>query len=123
MARFFGVLIVFLTICGQLLLGTAYSQDKRPNVLLIVADDMGYSDLGCFGGEISTPNLDQLATGGVRLTNFHAAPSCSPTRAMLMSGCDNHTAGLGAMLEEIEDSQKDKPGYETYLNDLSLIHI
>ena len=124
MARYFAFYFVFALIFSQLLLGSALGQvtridfdDKRPNVLLIVADDMGYSDLGSFGSEISTPNLDLLAKGGVRLTNFHAAPSCSPTRAMLMSGCDNHTAGLGAMLEEIEDSQKDKPGYETYLND------
>ena len=92
-------------------------QGPRPNVLLIVADDMGYSDLGSFGSEIATPNLDALAQRGVRLTNFHAAPSCSPTRAMLMSGCDNHTSGVGAMVEQIKESQEDKPGYEGYLNE------
>ena len=97
---------------------TAQAQaDDRPNIILIVADDMGYSDLGSFGSEISTPRLDAMAINGVRLTNFHAAPSCSPTRVMLMSGCDNHIAGMGAMKEQIQESQKDKPGYETYLND------
>jgi len=73
--------------------------DERPNFLLIVTDDMGYTDLGAFGGyEIPTPNLDRLAWNGVRLTNFHAAPSCGPTRAMLMSGTGNHEAGLGSQL-------------------------
>ena len=62
---------------------------KRPNFLLIVADDLGFSDLGAFGGEIDTPNLDALALAGLRLTDFHAAPACSPTRAMLLTGMDN----------------------------------
>ena len=73
--------------------------DSRPNFLLIVTDDMGYTDLGAFGGyEIPTPNLDRLAWDGVRLTNFHAAPSCAPTRAMLFSGNGNHEAGMGSQL-------------------------
>lgn len=72
-------------------------QQDRPNFLVIVADDLGYSDLGAFGGEIRTPNLDRLARQGVRLTDFHASPSCSPTRAMLLTGMDNHRTGLGAM--------------------------
>lgn len=68
---------------------------KRPNFLIIVADDLGYSDIAPYGGEIRTPNLDKLAKDGVRLTNFHTAPACSPTRSMLFSGTDNHIAGLG----------------------------
>lgn len=72
---------------------------QRPNFVVIVADDLGFSDLGAFGGEIRTPNLDALAKSGLRFTNFHAAPSCSPTRSMLLSGTDNHTAGVGAMAE------------------------
>ena len=91
--------------------------DKRPNILLLVADDLGYSDLGSFGGEINTPNIDQLANNGAKLTNFVAAPTCSPTRAMIMSGTYNHRAGLGAMAEWTSKNQKDKPGYEGYLND------
>lgn len=71
----------------------------RPNIVVIVADDLGFSDLGAFGGEIRTPNLDKLAKAGLRLTDFHAAPTCSPTRSMLLSGTDNHTAGVGAMAE------------------------
>ena len=90
--------------------------DPRPNILLIIADDLGYSDLGVFGGEISTPNLDALAGAGRMLTNFHVAPTCSPTRAMLMSGVDAHRAGLGTMNGLWSEEQKGKPGYEGFLN-------
>lgn len=72
---------------------------SRPNILLIVADDLGFSDLGAFGGEIRTPHLDALALGGIRFTDFHSAPACSPTRAMLMTGTDHHIAGIGTMQE------------------------
>ena len=73
---------------------------KRPNFLIIVADDLGFSDLSPFGGEIHTPNLHKLATeSGIRLTDFHTASACSPTRSMLLSGTDNHIAGLGQMAE------------------------
>ncbi|OAA61867.1 Alkaline-phosphatase-like, core domain protein [Niveomyces insectorum RCEF 264] len=96
---------------------------KRPNFLLIVADDLGFSDVGAFGGEIRTPNIDALAnsSAGVRFTNFHTASMCSPTRSMLLSGTDNHIAGLGQM--EVWGRGRDppvpwsqRPGYEGYLN-------
>ncbi len=70
-------------------------EPPRYNIVVIVADDLGYTDLGSFGGEIDTPALDALARGGVRLTNFHTASSCAPTRAMLLTGTDNHVAGMG----------------------------
>lgn len=90
----------------------------RPNILIIVADDLGYSDLGVYGGEdIATPNLDALAGEGVMFTGFYTAPTCSPTRAMLMSGTDNHIAGLGNMFEELAPNQQGRPGYEGYLNE------
>lgn len=66
---------------------------KRPNFLVIVADDLGFSDLSCFRGEIRTPNIDKIAQYGLRFTNFHAAAACSPTRAMLLTGTDHHVAG------------------------------
>ena len=91
------------------------AKERRPNFLVIVADDLGYSDLGAFGGEIRTPNLDRLALAGIRLAGFHTAPTCSPTRSMLMSGTDNHLAGLGTMAELIRPNQKGQPGYEGYL--------
>jgi arylsulfatase len=90
---------------------------QQPNILLVVVDDMGYTDLGSFGGEIETPNLDALAYNGIRFTNFQTAPTCSPTRAMLLTGVDNHKAGLGNMHEELSPNQKGRPGYEGYLND------
>lgn len=90
---------------------------QQPNILLIVADDLGYSDLGSYGGEIETPTLDSLASEGVQLTQFYTAPTCSPTRAMLMSGTDNHLAGLGTMKEALAPYQKGEPGYEGHLND------
>ena len=87
----------------------------KPNILIIVADDLGYSDVGAFGGEIRTPNLDALAARGLKLTGWHAAPTCSPTRSMLLSGTDNHLAGLGNMAELLAPNQKGQRGYEGYL--------
>jgi arylsulfatase len=68
---------------------------SRPNIVLIMADDMGYSDIGCYGGEIATPNLDRLAAEGIRFTQFYNMPRCSPTRAALLTGLYSHEAGLG----------------------------
>lgn len=90
--------------------------DNPPNILLIVVDDMGYSDAQPFGGEIRTPNLQQLADEGVRLRNFHVSSLCAPTRSMLLSGCDNHQAGLGVMPPFHSTNQYLQPGYEGPLN-------
>ncbi|KAM5430573.1 putative arylsulfatase (type I) [Microsporum canis] len=90
---------------------------RHPNFLVIVADDLGFSDTGCFGGEISTPNIDSIAAGGLRFTDFHSAAACSPTRSMLLTGTDNHIAGIGTMFEKLREFQRGKPGYEGYLND------
>jgi arylsulfatase len=99
-----------------LLSGTALADTKKPNILLIMVDDMGWSDLGSFGSEIETPHLDALAQRGVKFTNFHTSVSCSPTRSMLLSGTDNHLAGLGNMGEMLAPNQVGKPGYEGHLN-------
>ncbi|WP_348945233.1 arylsulfatase [Chitinibacter sp. FCG-7] len=92
------------------------SKQNRPNFLLILADDLGFSDVGAFGSEISTPNLDALAYGGTRFTDFHAASACSPTRSMILSGTDHHLAGLGTFAEILTPAHAGKPGYEGYLN-------
>jgi arylsulfatase len=94
------------------------SNAKPPNILLIMADDMGYTDIGSFGGEIETPNIDTLGKEGVRFSNFHTSVSCSPTRSMLLSGTDNHIAGMGNMVELLTPNQRGKPGYEGHLNNL-----
>lgn len=87
----------------------------RPNILLVMADDMGWTDLGSFGGEIDTPNPDALAQQGVTFTDFHVSVSCSPTRSMLLSGNDNHVAGLGTIAEMLVENQRGQPGYEGHL--------
>lgn len=84
----------------------------RPNILLLVADDLGYADLGCYGGDIETPNIDSLAARGIRFSRFHTSPLCAPTRAMLLSGNDNHIAGMG-----IQSNQNAGFGYEGKLTD------
>jgi len=91
--------------------------ERRPNILLLVADDLGYSDLGFLGSEIRTPSLDALAASGMVLTDFHVSPACSPTRAMLLAGVDAHVAGLGTMSGEEDDNQRGQPGYEAVLSD------
>jgi arylsulfatase A-like enzyme len=117
--------VLVLTTCLALLSpGCQQPQDvaedqrptKRPNILLIVADDLGYSDIGPFGGEIATPALDTLAGEGLRLTNFHVLPTCSPSRSVLLSGMDNHRAGLGTMGELRTPEMDGYPGYAGYLN-------
>jgi len=95
----------------------AFAEEPRPNILLIVADDAGYADIGSFGGEIQTPNLDALASVGVRFTQFGVSATCSPSRSMLLSGTDNHQAGLGNMAEFMAPNQKGKVGYEGHLSD------
>ena len=89
----------------------------RPNIVFVLLDDAGFSDLGSYGGEIATPTMDALAAQGVRFSNFHTAPTCEASRAMLHSGVDNHRAGMGALMPVIAESQKGKPGYEGHLSD------
>jgi arylsulfatase len=96
--------------------GAVAQQSKRPNILLIVADDLGYSDMGCYGGEINTPVLDNLSKVGMRYTNFYVSPTCSVSRSMLLTGTDNHIAGLGNMGELNAPNQMGQPGYEGVLN-------
>jgi arylsulfatase len=97
-------------------IGAAADAPRRPNIVIILADDMGFADMGSFGGEIKTPNLDSLANNGVRFTNFYTHASCSPTRSMLLSGVDTHLNGLGNMNEWTAPNQSGVPGYEGNLN-------
>ena len=104
---------------GEAVEGTKPSEPSaeatRPNFLLVVVDDMGFADIEPFGSEIETPTLKRLAEKGVILTSFYAAPTCSPARAMLLSGMDNHIAGIGNMTETVADNQMGLPGYEGHL--------
>ena len=86
------------------------AQSAKPNIILIMCDDMGYSDIGCYGGEIDTPNLDRLAEGGLRFKQFYNTARCCPSRASLLTGLYPHQAGIGKMV-----SETDQRGYEGYL--------
>jgi len=114
------ILLVFIGLLHTIGV-TVTAADLRPNVLLIVVDDLGYSDIGALGGEIETPNLDALVHRGRHLASMYVAPTCSPTRAMLMSGMDHHLAGLGNMAEMMSHSLTPEhvgaPGYEGWLTE------
>lgn len=92
-------------------------RDSRPNILLILLDDLGYSDLGSYGGEIPTPNLDSLAATGVRYAGFRVAPIGGATRAMLLTGNDNHISGHGRVLNPLHEAYRGIPGYEYEFSD------
>ena len=83
--------------------------DSRPNIVLILADDLGFSDVGVYGSEIATPTIDALAERGVAFTNFHTAASCAPSRAMLLTGVDSHRAGVANIPEAIPPEQAHSP--------------
>lgn len=91
---------------------TTVSKDDRPNIVLILADDLGYSDLGCYGGEIQTPNLDYLAANGLRFRHFYNTSRCCPTRASLLTGLYNQQAGIGEMT-----TARAEAGYRGYLTE------
>ena len=113
---FFFRFAIVLMLGGAVIPGSyADASADRPNVLVVVADDLGFSDIQPFGGEIRTPTLSRLADAGLRLTNFHTHTMCTPTRAMLLTGINNHAAGIGTMAGEARGAQKGAPGYEAYL--------
>jgi arylsulfatase A-like enzyme len=118
---------VFLTRCGLLatwvalglgLLIVRSEAADRPNIIVILVDDMGYSDIGCYGGEIQTPNIDRLARGGLQFTQFYNTGRCCPTRASLMTGLHPHQAGIGHMTETPQGPSplSDHP-YQGFLNE------
>jgi arylsulfatase A-like enzyme len=114
------VLAAALAISGLAIASGASAQTappRRPNIVFVLIDDAGFSDLGAYGSEIATPNIDKLAKEGLRFTNFHTASTCEATRVMLMSGVDHHRAGAGTLSVVIAENQKGKPGYEGYLSD------
>ena len=101
--------LVLSALCGTPL---AAATPAKPNIIVILVDDMGFSDLGCYGSEIPTPNLDKLAAGGLRFTQFYNTGRCCPSRAALLTGLYSHQAGVGHMTEN-----NGTPGYLGHLND------
>ena len=110
------VILAIFAVPAAVLGSESATADERPNILLIVADDLGYADLGSFGNYIATPNIDALAAEGLLFTQFHTAVMCAPTRAMLLSGNNSHVAGMGRQGASgiLGDPQ---PGYENHLSD------
>lgn len=105
-------LFLLISICfWQSVFSSVSNKGKKPNIIVILADDMGYSDLGCFGSEISTPNLDEMARKGLKLTQFYNASRCCPSRASLLTGLYPHQAGVGDMM-----NTRSEPAYQGYLN-------
>ncbi|MCX6910469.1 MAG: sulfatase-like hydrolase/transferase, partial [Verrucomicrobia bacterium] len=102
--------LTLLTVCDLLCFAadTVSAAAARPNILVILSDDMGFSDLGCYGGEIQTPTLDALAANGLRFTQFYNTARCCPTRASLLTGLYPHQAGMGHMTS----SRTTLPGYQ-----------
>jgi arylsulfatase A-like enzyme len=97
--------------------GTApIALQERPNVVIILADDLGIADLAIYGGEIETPAIERLAAMGTTFSRFHTAPMCSPSRAMLLTGVAQHRTGYGTMEEFLADNQRGQPGYEGFLS-------
>ncbi len=103
-ARSIVTILVFLT--ASFVFAQNSLSPKQPNIIVILSDDLGYSDLGCYGGEIKTPTLDSLAEGGIRFKQFYNTARCCPTRASLLTGLHPHQAGIGHMVEG-----RDLPGY------------
>ncbi len=104
--------VLAVSLCSAL--ASSFAAEQRPNIILIMCDDVGYSDMGCYGSEINTPNIDALAQGGVRFTQFYNTARCCPTRAALMTGLYSHQAGIGHMMED----QSAKAG-KAYAGDLN----
>ena len=116
LVRMLGI-VGMLAALGLPAVGAAQDRPRRPNIVIILGDDLGYSDMGMFGSEFKTPSLDSLAKDGVRFTGFYTHATCSPTRSMLLSGVDTHVNGLGNMDEWAAPNQMGVPGYEGDLND------
>lgn len=111
---------ILTLIAGVFWIVTSALGANRPNIIVILADDMGFSDIGCYGGEIQTPNIDRLASSGVRFTQFYNCARCCPSRASLLTGLYPHQAGIGHMVDDYAKAAREKlssPAYGTKLND------
>jgi arylsulfatase len=105
---------LFVSTCA---LAGQNEEPVRPNVVIVLVDDMGFSDVGCYGGEIDTPHIDRLASGGLRFTQFYNSGRCCPTRASLLTGRHPHQVGIGHMTEPPSTTLGFEGAYQGYLNE------
>ncbi len=124
MKKILGVLsvVILLASCAEQpednqLTTVAETPTIKPNILLLVADDTAFGDIGAYGSEVHTPNMNKIADAGIRFTNYHVSPVCSVTRSMLFTGNDNIEVGLGAFDYSVYPPTRGKKGYETYLTE------
>jgi arylsulfatase A-like enzyme len=114
------LLLSAIVACVTLTVAHGQTAPARPNIVVILADDMGFSDIGCYGSEIPTPNIDRLGQEGVRLSQFYNTSRCCPTRAALLTGLYSHQAGIGHMIDDYAAKAREKlnsPAYTTKLNE------
>ena len=117
----FGGIVMQMLLIGLLVAGAmnahAAAKAPRPNIVVVLVDDMGFSDIGCYGGEIETPNIDRLASRGMRFTQFYNSGRCCPTRASLLTGRHPHQVGIGHMTEPPQEPLGFAGPYQGHLND------
>lgn len=89
----------------------AGAQETRPNILVVLFDDVGFTGFGAYGGDARTPRIDALARSGTLFSRYYSSPFCGPSRAMLMTGMDNHQTGMGTLVETVTPEQRELPGY------------
>ena len=106
-------LVLYLVVC----VAVAKAADDRPNIVFLLADDLGYTDIAPYGSEVNTPTLSELANNGVKFTNYHTAANCAPARAMLLTGVSNHLAGVPNIPEMMSPTQKLQDNYQGVLGD------
>ncbi len=94
----------------------AFARDSRPNILLVLLDDVGFMDLGAYGSDTRTPNIDRVAKSGVKFSRYHSSPFCGPSRAMILTGMDNHQVGMGTLVETVTEKLRGQPGYSMRWN-------
>jgi len=117
MNRLTALIVLTLAFVAPALIQSRASAAQRPNIVVILVDDMGWSDIGCYGSEIPTPHLDALARNGIRFTQFYNTGRCSPTRAALLTGHYPHQAGMGHLDNTVRPGH---PGFQGKINDTSV---
>ena len=111
MHRLLRLFVFAVVVSVSIVVPPAFAQDSRPNILLVLFDDVGFTDFGAYGGYARTPTIDALARKGTKFSRFYSSPFCGPSRAMLLTGMDNHQVGMGTLVETVTPEMQKYPGY------------